>query len=75
MVKPGNYAAMNADYSTYNRGRARNTTSRYVLIFEPHANIKVSSEWQALEETMKKMYQDDERDLENYEEVPNCHFI
>ena len=75
MVRFSERAVTEADFSTYVRGRARNTTSRYVLIFERHAKIKASSEWQALEETMKKMYEDEERDLQDYEEVFNSLFI
>ena len=71
MVRFSECAVTKADCSTCVRGRARNTTSRYVLIFERYAKIKASSEWQALEETMKKMYEDEERDLQDYEEVLN----
>ena len=75
MVKSGHYAVIDADGTNYVRGRARNTTSRYVLIFERDAKIRASSEWQALEETMKEKYEDEERGLRDYEEVLHCHFI
>ena len=50
------------------RGRARSSTSRYVLIFEESLDLVASSGWRELEEVMKKMYEDDARELEKLKE-------
>ena len=51
------------------RGRARDPTSRYVLLHEYGTDTQASAEWQLLERDMREAYQDRSRELEKYEAV------
>ena len=45
------------------RGRARNSASKYVLMFGEAANPMITRHWMELEEIMRKQYEDDMRQI------------
>ena len=49
------------------RGRARNATSKYVLIFEERIDLVASSGWQELENMIRMIYEDQLRELQPFE--------
>ena len=54
------------------RGRARQPTSKYVLIFEDNKDLFASSGWQELETIMRSIYEDDLRELQTHEDEEEC---
>lgn len=46
------------------RGRARKSTSKYVLMFDDAASPETMSNWKLFEEEMRRTYEDDKRQIE-----------
>ncbi|KAG8531045.1 uncharacterized protein KY384_004402 [Bacidia gigantensis] len=51
------------------RGRARDPTSRYVLLLERSADLDISDEWRSMEIEFGEVYHDRQRQVINAEEV------